>query len=104
MQNWDGQIHAEPDWTSEPQGIRSLQMESTLPGTQAADTNKDRKSQGALGSLRKTAYRRQDNSGRLAPLVPLTSSPYHLGSPQHFYMAKHNLSDEMHREHRMRWY
>lgn len=42
------QIHAEPDWTREPQGIRSLQMESTLPGTQAADANKDRKSQGAL--------------------------------------------------------
>lgn len=48
MQNWDGQIHGEPDWTSEPQGICSLQMDSTLRGTQAADTNKDRKSQGAL--------------------------------------------------------
>lgn len=48
MQNWDGQIREEPDWTSELQGIRSLQMESTLPGTQAADANKDKKSQGAL--------------------------------------------------------
>lgn len=79
------QIHAEPDWTREPQGIRSLQMESTLPGTQAADdrTGNHREhygsqmnlqqamvtkggsmgtAQGGLGSLRKKAYRRQDNS------------------------------------------
>lgn len=47
MHNWDGQTHGEPDWTSVPQGTRSLQMDSALPGTQAADTNKDGKSQGA---------------------------------------------------------
>lgn len=106
VHNWDGQTHGEPDWTSEPQGTRSLQMDSTLPGTQAADTNKDRKSQGA-GNGYKRRYngystgrtgkseedglqtaRQLRQASISCPLDLQVTSPYHLGSPQHSYMAK----------------